>query len=54
MNWELVLFPEFFVVADAAGRGAAGLSNMYAVPVVAGVACLDAVQLCRTALVRRT
>jgi hypothetical protein len=39
-------------VADAAARGAASFSLLFAVRVVAGVACLDAVQLRRTALVR--
>jgi hypothetical protein len=51
MNWEPVLtdqFSEFPIVADAATR----FSHLSAVPVVAGVECLDAVQLHRTALVR--
>jgi hypothetical protein len=39
-------------VVDAAVRGTAGFSYMSAVPVVAGVASPDVVQLRRTALVR--
>jgi hypothetical protein len=46
------LFCEFPVVADAAAGEAASISHMSAVPVAAGVACLDAAQLRRTALVR--
>jgi hypothetical protein len=55
MNWEPVLmdqFSEFPVVADAAAQDAACVSHLSMVPVVAGVVCLDAVQLERTALVR--
>jgi hypothetical protein len=37
-------------VADAAERGAARFSNLSAVPVVAVVECLDAMQLHRTVL----
>jgi hypothetical protein len=48
------LFSDFPVVADAAARCAARSFHLSAVPVVAGVAYLDAVQLRRTALVRRT
>jgi hypothetical protein len=43
------LFSEFPVVAGAAARGSTSFSH---ISVVAGVACLDAVKLCRTALVR--
>jgi hypothetical protein len=39
------MFFEFSVVADAAERGAAGISHLSAVPVVAVVQCLDAKQL---------
>jgi hypothetical protein len=46
------LFSEFLVVADAAARGSGNFPHMSAVPVVAGVACLDPVQLRTTALVR--
>jgi 6,7-dimethyl-8-ribityllumazine synthase len=46
------LLYEFPVVADAAARGSSSISHMFSVPVIAGVACLDAVQLHRTALVR--
>jgi hypothetical protein len=46
------LFSQFPVVADAAARRAGSFSRMSAMPVVAGVACLDAVQLRRSALVR--
>jgi hypothetical protein len=48
MNWEPVLtdlFSEFPVVADAATREATIFSHLAAVPVVAGVAHLDAAQL---------
>jgi hypothetical protein len=48
------LFSEFPVVADAAERGAARFSHVSAVPVVAVVECLDAVQLHRTVLMRTT
>jgi hypothetical protein len=57
MNWEPVLtdlFSEFPVVAYAAAWDATSFSRLCAVPVVAGVACLDTVQLRRTALVRWT
>jgi hypothetical protein len=37
-----------------AARGASGISHLSAVPVVAAVACLDAVQLRRTVVVRWT
>jgi hypothetical protein len=40
------------VLADAAARGAARFSHLSAVPVVAGVQSLDAVQLRTTPLVR--
>jgi hypothetical protein len=46
------LFSEFSVVADAAAWGNPCFSHMSAVPVIAGVECLDTVQLHRTALVR--
>jgi hypothetical protein len=36
----------------AAAWGSASFSHMSAVPVVAGVTCLDTVQLCRAAPVR--
>jgi hypothetical protein len=55
MNREPVLtslFSEIPVVADAAAQGVASFSHLSAVPVVAGVACLDAVQLQRTSLMR--
>jgi hypothetical protein len=55
MNWEPILtdlFSEFPVVADAAARGATSFSHVSAVPLVAGLTCLDAVQLRSTALVR--
>jgi hypothetical protein len=39
-------------VADAAARGAVCFSHLSTVPVVAGVACVDAVQLRRTVLAR--
>jgi hypothetical protein len=45
------LSSEFPFVAYAAARGPKSFP-MFAVPVVAGVACLDAVQLRRTALMR--
>jgi hypothetical protein len=45
------LLSEFPVVADAAARGGERSSHMPAVPVVASVACLDAVQLRKTFLV---
>jgi hypothetical protein len=44
-----ILFSGFLVVADASARGAARFSHPSAVLVVAGVACLDAVQLRRAA-----
>jgi hypothetical protein len=44
------LFSKFSVVADAAARGVARFSHMSAVPVLAGVACLDTMQLYKTAL----
>jgi hypothetical protein len=43
---------EFPVVADAAERGAASLSHLSAVPVVAVVESLDAIQLHKAALMR--
>jgi hypothetical protein len=46
------LFSEFPVVADAAARGPESFYYMSVVPVVAGIVCLDAVELHRTALVR--
>jgi hypothetical protein len=46
------LFSELPFGEDPAARGSASISHMSAVPVVAGVSCLDAVQLRRTALVR--
>jgi hypothetical protein len=49
---ESLLFSGLLVAADAAARGSASFPHMSAVPVVAGVACLDVVQLRRTALVR--
>jgi hypothetical protein len=55
MNWEPVLtdlFSEFPVVADAVAWGTKSFYDMSAVPMVAGVTCLDAVQLRRTALIR--
>jgi hypothetical protein len=55
MNWEPVLtdlFSKFPVVADAAEWVAARFSHLSAVPVVAVVECLDAMQLHRTALMR--
>jgi hypothetical protein len=39
-------------VVDVAALGSASFSDVSAVPVVAGAACLEAVQLQRTALVR--
>jgi hypothetical protein len=57
MNWEPVLvdmFSEFPVVTHAATWGLPSSFLLSAVPVVAGVACLDAVQLRRTNLVGRT
>jgi hypothetical protein len=48
------LISEFPVVENAAARGAARFLHLSAMPVVAGVACLDAVQLRRTTVVRRT
>jgi hypothetical protein len=39
------LLSEFPVVADTAARGAASFSHISALSVVAGVSCLDAVQL---------
>jgi hypothetical protein len=47
-------WPDTPVVADAAARGAESLSHLSAVPVVAAVACLDSLQLHKTALVRWT
>jgi hypothetical protein len=46
------LLSEFPVVADAAALGAARLSPLSAVPVIAGVQCLDAVKMHRTVLMR--
>jgi hypothetical protein len=46
------MYSEFSLVADAAARSAARFYHLSAVPVVAGVECLEAVQLRRTALVR--
>jgi hypothetical protein len=46
------LISEILVVADTFTKGAACFSHMSAVPLVVGVACLDSVQLLRTALVR--
>jgi hypothetical protein len=45
------LFSEFPVVADVAAWGATRFSHLSAVPVDAGLECLDAVQLRRTVLV---
>jgi hypothetical protein len=55
MNWEPIvtdMFSEFPVVVDFAAQGATFLPNLTMMPVVGGAECLDAVQLCRTALVR--
>jgi hypothetical protein len=41
------MFSEFPVVADVAAWGAASFFHLSAVPVVADVVCLDAVQLQR-------
>jgi hypothetical protein len=43
---------EFPIVSDVAARGAAHFPRLSAVPMVAGVEGLDAVQLSMTALVR--
>jgi hypothetical protein len=54
-NWGNVLtdpFSEIPVVADAAERGAAGFSHLFAVSLVAVVECLDAMQLHGTVLMR--
>jgi hypothetical protein len=48
------LLSEFPVVADAAAREASSFFHMSAVLVVAGVACLDAVELRSSVLERRT
>jgi predicted TIM-barrel enzyme len=55
MNWELVLthlFPEFLIAADAASRGLPSFSHISAVPVLAGVKCLDVFYLHKSALAR--
>jgi hypothetical protein len=44
----------FWIVLDAAALGASSFSHLSVVHVVVGVACLDAAELCRTALVRLT
>jgi hypothetical protein len=55
MNWESELtdlFSDIPVLTAAAARGSARFSHLPAVSVVAGVECLGAVQLRRTALVK--
>jgi hypothetical protein len=49
---HIFLFSEFPVVTDVAARGAARFCHLSAVPVVAVVECLDAMQLHVTVLMR--
>jgi hypothetical protein len=46
------MFSEFLIVVDSAAWGGVHFSHLSALPVVADVGFLDAVQLCRTGLVR--